>query len=112
MFKFSPETKYYARLGATDLRLSYDGFYALLKEEMKLSPIRGGVFSFTNRSKNRLKVMHWTSRGLWICPYRPEEGTLSWPKIAPDLDAAQFHALIDGLEFDHLPGWKPRKRPT
>jgi hypothetical protein len=62
--------------------------------------------------KHRLKVMHWTSRGLWICPYRPEEGTLSWPKIAPDLDAAQFHALIDGLEFDHLPGWKPRKRPT
>jgi transposase len=112
MFNFAPGTKYYARLAATDLRLSYDGLYSLVEEEMKLNPIRGGVFLFTNKQRNRLKVMHWTNRGLWICQHRPEAGTFSWPKIASDLDAAQFHALIDGLEFNHMPGWKPRKRPT
>lgn len=110
MFKFSPETKYYARLGATDLRLSYDGLYALVEDEMKMKPIHGGVFLFTNRQKSRLKILHWRDSGLWICQHRPENGTLFWPKVAAELDAAQFHALIDGLEFTHMPAWKAKKR--
>ncbi|QKE39134.1 IS66 family insertion sequence element accessory protein TnpB [Ferrovum myxofaciens] len=40
-----------------DARKSYDGLYALARNEMKQDPLSGHLFCFINRRANQIKVL-------------------------------------------------------
>jgi transposase len=64
-------------------------------------PLSGHLFVFTNRHRNRLKILWWDGSGLWVCAKRLEKGTFGWPKgegVSQSLRPEELSLLIHGLE--------------
>ena len=104
-FCLNPNPPIYVKLGVTDLRLSYEGLFNLAVHEMHRDPKSGSFFVFANRSKRRLKVLFFDGSGLWCCAKRLEKGSFDYPRVQSEIDATQFHALVNGLEFRQRAGW-------
>jgi transposase len=104
MFGLSPATKVYVAVGATDLRKSFEGLHGLVRERLALEPLSGHLFLFSNRERNRLKVLCWDGSGLWVCAKRLERGRFSWPEAEDPsgcvtLGAEEFALLVGGIEL-------------
>ena len=79
MLSFLSNTRVYLAAGATDLRKSFDTLAGVVRNSLRLDPLSGHLFVFTNARKNRLKIMFWDKTGWWVCAKRLEVGTLAWP---------------------------------
>lgn len=89
MLSFAGSLKVFVAVDPCDLRKSFDGLHSLVTGRLRESPQTGALFVFTNRRRNRLKILFWDRTGLWVCTKRLEQGTFSWP--AP---AAAGHAKL------------------
>lgn len=111
MFALGATTRVYLRSGATDLRLSYDGLYALVVTVLDADPRSGHVFGFCNRARTRAKFLHFDGSGLWVCAKRLERGTFAWPAHGrAQLDAVGLAALLEGFALEARRGWYRRPR--
>lgn len=79
----SPATKVHLLAGSTDMRLGFEGLFALAKGLLQADPLSGHLFGFCNKGRNRLKILYWDGSGLWICAKRLERGRFAWPQMAP-----------------------------
>ena len=59
-----------------NMRLSYDGLYAKIRNVMGKDPMSGHLFAFINRRATQMKVMYWDRSGFCIWSKRLEEGRL------------------------------------
>jgi transposase len=94
-----------------DLRGSFNRLYGLVSEHLKADPLSGHLFVFTNRQRNRLKVLYWDGSGLWVCAKRLEKGRFTWPSgqsTSVSLRAEEWNALVHGLEVKPKTGWYRR----
>ena len=94
-----------------DLRGSFNRLYGLVSEHLKADPLSGHLFVFTNRQRNRLKVLYWDGSGLWVCAMRLEKGRFTWPSAdgaSVNLRAEEWNALVHGLEVQPKSGWYRR----
>ena len=67
MIPLSPATRIYLARGATDLRKSFDGLGDLVSHQFKEDPLSGHLYVFTNRRKNRLKLLYFDGTVTWVC---------------------------------------------
>jgi len=51
--------KVYLATGSTDMRKSINGLAAIVQESFKLDPFSNSLFVFCNKSRNKLKILHW-----------------------------------------------------
>ena len=70
MLSFSLATHIFVALEPVDLRQSFNGLQARVQSVLEQDPLSGHVFVFTNRHRNRLKLLLWDGSGLWICGIR------------------------------------------
>ncbi|HXO27183.1 MAG TPA: IS66 family insertion sequence element accessory protein TnpB [Thermoanaerobaculia bacterium] len=49
-----------------DMRLSFDGLEAAVRERLQQNPLSGALFVFWNRRRDRLKILSFDGTGLWI----------------------------------------------
>lgn len=49
-----------------DLRASFEKLAVLVKERLGENERSSQVFVFTNKRKNRVKMLYWDGTGLWI----------------------------------------------
>jgi transposase len=70
MFGVGAATRIYLAAGTTDLRKSFEGLYALVRDHRLCDPLRGHMFLFTNAQRNRLKLLFHDGSGLWVCAKR------------------------------------------
>ena len=94
-----------------DLRGSFNRLYSLVVEQLKDDPLSGHLFVFTNRRRNRIKVLYWDGSGLWVCAKRLEQGRFTWPmsdQAAVSLRGEEFSALVHGLEVRAKKDWYRR----
>lgn len=97
--------KIFVALEPCDLRKSFNGLVAIadtLKEQGLQS---GALFIFTNKRRNRLKVLYYDRTGVCILIKRLEVGTFSWPKPSQknqaslSLSPEALQLLIDGIDM-------------
>ena len=95
-------TKIYLATGVTDMRKGFNGLYALVRGTLDADPLSGHLFAFSNRNRDRIKILFWDGSGLWVCAKRLEKGTFAWPKadaVSLELSHAQLHLLLGGLDL-------------
>ena len=112
MLNFNPSTRIFLAVEPCDMRRSFDGLSATVRDVIGEDPLSGYVFAFTNKRRNRLKLLFWDGSGLWVCAKRLERGTFSWPTLSDvtshrlALRHEELTALLAGLDLDGA-----RRRP-
>jgi transposase len=104
-------TRVFVALAPVDLRLGFNGLSAYVQRVLEQEVLSGAVFVFTNKSRNRIKLLWWDGSGLVLCVKRPERGRFSWPRGEgpfTGLRAEQLTALLTGLEVREKAGWYRR----
>ena len=105
MFGFTGSLKVYVAVQPADMRKSFNGLFALTRNVLREDPCGGALFVFTNRTRNRVKILCWDGTGLWVMAKRLEKGTFAWPKasashvqslrIAPE----ELAMLLNGIDL-------------
>ena len=80
MLSWTGSLKVFLAVEPVDLRKSFEGLYMVVLERMKKDPYSGELYLFTNRNRNRIKLLYWDGTGLWVMTKRLEKGTFFWPK--------------------------------
>ena len=101
----SAALKVFLALDACDMRKSFNGLHALSSDPLQAIPTRDALFVFTNKRRNRIKLLYFDGTGLWVAAKRLEKGRFSWPspsetgqrriKLAPEA----LQLLIDGVDL-------------
>jgi len=102
MLNPGPATKIYLANGATDMRKSFNGLYALVAGTLEADPLSGHLFVFCNRRHDRIKILCFDGSGLWVCAKRLEKGTFAWPNAgteAIELSQQQLNLMLGGLDL-------------
>ena len=111
MLSVTSATRVLVATTPVDWRGSFNRLYSLVVEQLKCDPLSGNLFLFTNRRRNRIKILAWDGSGIWICAKRLENGRFTWP-ANPDgqvsLRGEEFSALIHGLEVRSKKNWYRR----
>ena len=111
MLNLSAATRVFVAVQPVDLRRSFNGLFACVQQQLRLDPLSGHLFVFTNRSRNRLKVLVWDGSGLWVCAKRLERGRFAWPQVdaaVATLRSEELIALTSGLEVRSRRDWYRR----
>lgn len=90
-----------------DFRKGADSLAALIKAEYGADPFSGVVYVFRAKRADRIKLVWWDGTGLWLMAKRLEQGRFRWPAIQDGvmrLTAAQFGALVEGLDWRRVHG--------
>jgi transposase len=108
MLSLSPATRVFVALEPVDMRQSFNGLYARVQTVLQEEPTSGHWFVFTNRRRNRLKILLWDGSGLWVCAKRLEQGTFGWPVgsgASQCLRPEELTLLLHGLESTSRRAW-------
>lgn len=96
-----------------DLRRSFDGLAAVVREVLRQDPLSGALFLFFNRAADRVKALWWDRSGYCLLYKRLEHGSFRIPRaVTPGatsvvIDAAELAKILEGIA---LPPSKLRRR--
>ena len=97
------------------MRKSFDSLSGLVRNELGKDPMNGSIYVFINRTRNKIKLLHWQGIGFTLYYKRLEEGTFELPEYDPrvgsiSLSYTQIVMLIDGLTIKNI-GKRKRYSP-
>jgi transposase len=95
-------TRIYVATGETDMRRGFDGLYALVVGQLQQDPQSGHLFLFSNKRRDRMKILFFDGSSLWVCARRMEQGRLHWPTSENgrvQLTREEFALLIGGIDL-------------
>jgi transposase len=102
MLGLGAATRIFVATGATDMRLSFNGLYALAAGQLQQNPQSGHLFLFANKRRDRMKILFFDGSSLWVCSRRMEKGRLHWPSSEDgrvQLTREEFALLIGGIDL-------------
>ncbi len=107
MFALSSENTFHFYSHATDMRKSFDALSGLVRNNLGSNPTGGEVFIFINKTRNKIKLLHWQGSGYLLYYKRLEEGTFELPRYDASvgcitLSYAQLVMIMDGLSIKNL----------
>ena len=79
MLAFPVSTRVYLAVEPVDMRNHFNGLWTLAEQKLGEDPRLGAFFIFTNRKRDRLKMLYWDGTGVWVLAKRLEQGRFSWP---------------------------------
>jgi transposase len=84
-----------------NLRLSFDGLYALTKNRMLRDPLSGDLYAYINRRATQIKVLYFDRTGLCVWAMRLEQGRFlsDWSRVRTrEMDWTGLKLLLEGIE--------------
>jgi len=107
MFALTSENTFHLYSHSTDMRKSFDALSGLVRNNLGYNPINGEVFIFINKSRDKIKLLHWQGSGYILYYKRLEKGTFELPRYDASvgsitLSYAQMVMIMDGLSIRNL----------
>ena len=86
------------------MRRSFDGLCALVTNAMQLDAFAGHLFVFSNRRRDRVKILYWDHDGFAVWAKRLEEGAYAMPfseinESRCEVSAQELGALLSGIDL-------------
>jgi transposase len=103
MLNVASTQRIYVAIEPVDMRKHFDGLWALAVEKLREDPFGGAWFVFTNKDRDRIKILCWDGTGVWVAAKRLEKGRFSW--LVPDgsakvhLEPAALTMLLAGIDL-------------
>jgi transposase len=101
VFRLDEGLKVWLHREPIDFRLNINGLAALVEHALGLDPFAACVYVFSNRRRNRVKILGWERNGFWLLLKRLEQDRFIWPceAAAPTLTVEQLHWLLEGIDI-------------
>lgn len=105
MLSFHAGLKIFIAVEAVDLRKSFSGLWGIAHDKLKEDPDSGSVFIFTNRRRNRIKILYADRSGIWVLIKRLNRGAFHWPtsasggEVKTRLTPEALQLLLDGIDL-------------
>ena len=112
MIHLPASVRVYLCATACDMRKSFDGLHAVVRDHLELDPFAGHLFVFANRRRDRVKILYWDRDGFAVWAKRLEQGTYAMPfgesgEVRSEITAQELGALLSGIDLSRA---KRRKR--
>ncbi len=86
-----------------DFRAGIDGLAQRVEQTLALSPLTGALFLFTNRRRDKVKILYWDQTGFALWAKRLEAARFAWPRKASEavltLTEDQLQWLLAGYDI-------------
>jgi transposase len=96
----------------TDMRKSYNGLSALVKQQLRDDPLNGALYVFVNRRCTQMKCLYFEDGGYCLWAKRLEQGKFRVRFDGVDkarIELSTLKLLIDGIDVDSLRRFKRYK---
>lgn len=116
MIHLPASVRVYLCLSACDMRKSFDGLHALVRDYLELDAFAGHLFVFASRRRDRVKILYWDRDGFAIWSKRLEEGTYAVPladsteEHRREIAAQELGALLSGIDLSQAQRRKRYRR--
>lgn len=100
----------YLCVDPVDFRKQINGLAALVQEVLAMDPFSEQLFVFTNRRRDRVKILYWERSGFVLWMKRLEKERFHWPRVqgaTVTLTGQELNWLLDGFD---LAQWRPHQR--
>jgi transposase len=117
LLSLPPTARIFVGVSAVDMRRSFDGLSAVVREVLRENPLSGHLFVFRNRRGDRLKILWWDRSGYSLFYKRLERGTFQLPLDSPrrdthiETESAELSLMLEGIDLNgarRRPRWDPR----
>ncbi len=86
-----------------DFCKSITGLSLIVQQSLMLDPFASALYVFTNRKRDKLKILYWEKNGFCLWYKSLEKERFKWPReyMSPtlSLDGEQLNWLIDGFDL-------------
>jgi transposase len=115
MIHLPASVRVYLCLSPCDMRRSFDGLHALVRDHLQLDPFAGHLYLFANKRKDRLKLLYWDRDGFAIWAKRLEAGSYAIPCGEPgsrriEITSEELSALLSGIDLSTVTRRKRYRR--
>ena len=110
MFTLNPAMAVHLHRDPIDFRCGVNGLSAIVEHSLKLDPFACACFAFTNKRRDRIKLLFWHKNGFWLCIKRLQAERFAWPsgkQAGLAISAEQLQWLLDGVDLAALQGHRP-----
>ena len=109
-------SKIYCVTGATDMRRSFDGLMAIIRDTYQMDPYEKAVYLFCGKRKNTLKALYFDRDGFCLLSKRLDSnGRFQWPRNSSEvrqLTRQEFRWLMEGLSIEQPKAIRPVPQTT
>ena len=106
MIHLPASVRVYLCTSPCDMRRSFDGLHALVTNAMRLDALAGHLFVFSNKRRDRIKILYWDRDGFAVWAKRLEEGTYAIPFVEDgphearrEITAQELGAILSGIDL-------------
>ena len=104
MMHLPASVRVYLCLNPCDMRRSFDGLHALVRDHLELDAFAGHLYLFVNKRRDRLKILYWDGDGFAIWAKRLEQGSYAIPSgehgsRRMEISSEELSALLSGIDL-------------
>jgi transposase len=96
----------YLCINPVDFRKGINGLSSLVESELSLDLFSEALFVFTNRRRDKVKILYWERSGFCLWIKRLEKERFKWPTFLGDevamLNGTQLNWLLDGIDLRYM----------
>lgn len=85
----------------TDMRRSFDGLSAMVRQKLSADPLDGALYAFINRRGTQIRVLYFDRSGFCLWSKRLEAGRFisDWRAVRTrEMDFTGLKLLLEGIE--------------